>query len=56
MVGLAACTVEVAGSTLPVTVARLAVPQTFLATATAALGSAWSSPSNLSYLLLLLMS
>ena len=60
IVGLTACAVEVAGAALPGTVARHAVASTRLAAASAASGSAWSSPSNdflfLSYPLLLLMS
>ena len=46
IVGLAACTVEVAGATLQASVARHAVTATRLTAVTAALGSAWSSPSN----------
>ena len=45
-VGLAACTVEVAGSTLPGSVARLAVSTSRLSAITTTLGSAWFSPSN----------
>ena len=59
-VGLTAWAVVVAGASLPGTVARLTVASTRLAAVTAALGSAWSSPSNdflvLSCPLLLLMS
>ena len=45
-VGLTACTVEVAGTTLPGAVARHTVSTARLATVASTLGSDWSSPSN----------
>ena len=46
IVGLAACTVVVAGTSMPGTVARRAVTAARLTAAATALGSAWFSPSN----------
>ena len=45
-VGLSACAVGVAGTSLPGSVARLTVTKACLASVTATLGSAWFSPSN----------
>ena len=46
MVGLAACAVVVAGSSLPRAVARRAVTTTRLTPVSDSLVSAWLSPSN----------